>query len=414
MRIRRCNTISGLLFFMLLVSLPAVCQEQHLPAVIDTPIPRSYFGIDVKHETQTWPNDVDFGSWRVIDNSVLWRNVETDRKKWVLYHLNDLVGVSEKHRVSILYPLGFTPKWASARPNEPLQQGGAAEPKDIQDWRDYVQNLATQYKGRIHDWETWNEANDKAFYSGSTPELVTLAQAAYEILKQVDSSNTVVAPSVTYGMQGTPWLDSYLRAGGGKYADVISYHLYVAKPEDEIPLIQKIRGVMAANGVGSKPLWNTETGWFIQNKAGDVPASKSPISSSEAGAYAIRALTLAWDTGVSRYYWYTWDNQPESMLELDGTPKGAAVALAEAVKWLSGAVMKSCDSDASSTWECHITRDRGYNGYIVWNSKGKKDFSIPAAWQAKIEGDMFGNSPALKGPTIEIGVEPIILENQKP
>jgi hypothetical protein len=341
--------------------------------------------------------------------------VEPERKKSVLYHLNDLAGVAEKHHVSILYTLGFTPKWASARPDEKIGGGLAAEPKDMQDWRDYVQSVATQYKGRIHDWELWNEANDKAFYSGTPEQLVKLAQAAYEILKRVDPSNTVTAPSLTYGMQGTSWLESYLRAGGGKYADVIAYHLYVAAPEDELPLIQKIRSVMAANGVGDKPLWNTETGWPIQNKAGDASkAFGAPISSSEGGAFAIRAYTLAWNAGVSRYYWYTWDNQPLSMVEPDGTPKSAAVALAQAVKWLSGAVMTSCDSDASNTWICHITRDRGYNGYIVWNTKGRKDFSIPAAWHAQIERDMFGNSPALKGPTTGIGVEPILLENHAP
>lgn len=413
MRIRWFSINSGFLFFMLLISFSAFSQE-HLPAVIDTPIPRSYFGIHVKHETQTWPTDIDFGGWRIIDNSVLWRELEPERKKWVFYHLNDLAGVAEKHHVSVLYTLGFTPKWASARPNEQLQQGGAAEPKDMQDWRDYVQAVATQYKGRIHDWEIWNEANDRAFYSGSTEQLIKLAQAAYEILKQVDPSNTVIAPSVTYGMQGTSWLDAYLRAGGGKYADVIAYHLYVSRPEDELPLIQKIRSIMAADGVGNKPLWNTETGWFIQNKAGDVPAAKGPISPSEAGAYAIRSYALAWNAGVSRYYWYTWDNQPESMLEPDGTHKSAAVALAQAVKWLYGAVMTNCDADASNTWICHITRDRGYNGYIVWNTKGKKDFSIPPAWHVQIERDMFGNSPALKGPTTGIGAEPIILENQTP
>jgi hypothetical protein len=418
MRIRCCSITSGSLFFTLLVSFSALAQ-QHLPAVIDTPIPHSYFGIHISHENQNWPADVEFGSWRVIGNNVLWRDLEgKGRKQWVFYHLNDLAGVAEKHHVSILYTLGFTPTWASARPDEKIGRGSSAEPRDMQDWRDYVQTIATQYKGRIRDWEVWNEANDKAFYSGSVEQLVKLSQAAYEILKQVDANNTVVSPSLTYGMPGTSWLDSYLRAGGGKYADVIAYHLYVGTPEDEISLIQKIRKVMAANGVGNKPLWNTETGWAIQNKSGDMAQAKAlglnPISSSEAGAYAIRSLVLAWVTGVSRYYWYTWDAQPESMLEPDGTPKGAAVALAQAVKWLSGAVMTSCDSDPSNTWVCHITRDRGYNGYIVWNTKGGKDYSIPAAWHAKIERDMYGNSPALKGLTARISIEPLLFENQTP
>jgi Glycosyl hydrolase catalytic core len=417
MRLKRYSISCGL-FFILLATLLAAGQE-HLPAVIGEPIPRSYFGIHVKHETQTWPTDVAFGDWRLLDNDVLWRDLEgKGRKQWTMYHLNDLVGVAEKHHVEPLYTMGFTPTWASARPNETVGRGSAAEPKDMQDWREYVQSLATQYKGRIHDWEIWNEANDKAFYSGSIEQMVKLAQAAYEILKQVDPNNTVIAPSVTYGLQGTSWLDSYLKAGGGKYADVIAYHLYVKTPEDEVPLIQKIRNVMAANGVENKPLWNTETGWAIENKTGDMSKAKAlgltPISSSEGGAYAIRVLALAWDTGVSRYYWYTWDNQPEAMVEPDGTSKSAGVALAQGVKWLSGAVMTSCDSDSSGTWICHLTRDRGYNGYIVWNTLGRKEFSIPAAWHVQMERDMFNNAPALKGSTVSISGEPILLETRAP
>jgi hypothetical protein len=417
MQIRLGRINSGVLLFTLFMSIAAASQER-IEAVIDTPIPRSYFGIHLKHETQTWPTDIDFGSWRIMNNDVLWRDVEHERKQWVLYHMNDLAGLAEKHHVAVLYTFGFTPAWASARPDEKLGRGSAAEPREMQDWRDYVQTLATQYKGRVHDWEIWNEANDKVFYSGSMDQLIRLSQAAYEILKQTDPNNTVISPSVTYGLQGTSWLDSYLRAGGGKYADVINYHLYVPTPEDEVPLISKIRSVMSANGVSNKPLWNTETGWAIENKTGDMSQAKvlglTPISSSMAGAYAIRALTLAWAAGVSRYYWYTWDSQPESMLEPDGTPKSAAVALAQGVKWLSGAVMKDCDSDTSNTWTCHITRDHGYNGYIVWNSKGRMEFSIPAAWHVRLERDMFGNSPALKGPVAEISVEPVLFENQAP
>ncbi|MGC2273522.1 MAG: endo-1,4-beta-xylanase [Candidatus Sulfotelmatobacter sp.] len=417
MRIRRCSISPGLLLFMLLATFPAFSQE-HLPAVIDTPIPRSYFGVHVSHPKRTWPSGIAFGGWRVINNNVLWLNLEPHgRKQWEFGHLDELVDIAEQHHVAILYTLGYTPAWASARPNE--QPGrSAAEPRDMQDWRDFVQTIATRYKGRIHDWEIWNEANDRAFYSGSTKEMVKLAQAAYEILKQVDSNNIVVSPSLTYGMRGTPWLEHYLRAGGGQYADVIGYHLYIPEPEDMLPVIQRIRSIMAANGVGNKPIWNTETGRVIQNNTGDVTPARAfgltPISSAEAGAYAVRAFTLAWDAGVSRYYWYTWDGQPMSMLERDGTPKGAAVALAQAVKWLSGAVMKSCDSDSSDTWICHITRDAGYNGYIVWNTGGERDFSIPAAWHVRMERDMYGTSPALKGSTTTISTEPVLFENQAP
>ena len=75
--------------------------------------------------------------------------------------------------------------------------------------------------------------------------------------------------------------------GGGQYVDVIGYHFYDAPhpPEDMVPLIQKVEQLMAENGAGNKPLWNTETGW---------PYPKPFPSDDLAAAYLARAYILNW------------------------------------------------------------------------------------------------------------------------
>ena len=96
----------------------------------------------------------------------------------------------------------------------------AAEPRDIEDWRIYVRKVAERYKGRIRNYELWNEVNVKGFYSGSQEKLVELARVAYQTLKEVDPNIVFIAPSVV-GEGHHRWLDEYLAKGGAEYLDVV-------------------------------------------------------------------------------------------------------------------------------------------------------------------------------------------------
>ena len=67
-----------------------------------------------------------------------------EKNKWDLKLLDDYVDKSEETGVSLLLPLGLSPTWASARPEESSaynQPGWAAEPQDLNDWRNYVRTI---------------------------------------------------------------------------------------------------------------------------------------------------------------------------------------------------------------------------------------------------------------------------------
>jgi hypothetical protein len=420
MKNMRCSVIVvELLLAMVLVALPCAAQEYHLHPSAE-PIPATMFGLVVHRAINTtpWP-EVPFSGWRLWDSGVTWWDLEPGRKgNMVFMYLDKMASLAQSHNVQILMNLGMTPAWASARPYESpkYRQGSIAEPKNIQDWRDFVSAVGTRYKGRIHEWEIWNEPNDKAFYTGNIGQLVELSKAADQTLKQIDSSSIVVSPSPTYGLQGTDWLNSYLRAGGGAFADVIGYHFYADSPEAMIPLAEKIKGVMAENGVGDKPLWNTEAGWYIQNKAGTVSKSGgfTPLSPLDAAGYVARAYILNWASGISRFYWYDWDGAVMSLSDDGGkTLKPAGYAYEVIQRWLIGARMTACNSDSSDTWICEITRDGGYNGYIVWNPRGDREFKAPAAWKTQIEREIDDHHGNLSGASsVKIGVRPILFENK--
>jgi len=276
--------------------------------------------------------------------------------------------------------------------------------------------VATRYKGRVHYYEIWNEPNLKAFYTGTVDAMVNLVGIASRELKAVDSSSRVVSPAAT-GDAGTPWLEEFLRKGGGQYVDIIGFHFYVSPqpPEAMIPLIARVRAVMAQYGVGDEPLWNTEAAWPIENHIkGDSAPPPSPraLTDDDASAYVARAYILNWAAGVSRFYWYAWDNKVTGLTEPNGvTPKQAASAYALIEGWLVGAQMTSCAADDRGIWSCHLSRDHGYEGWILWAPNRPTSFQIPAAWAVRRLRDLSGNQRDLTPRSeIEIGALPILVD----
>jgi Cellulase (glycosyl hydrolase family 5) len=385
------------------------------------PIPRSLFGLHIHHLTDTtpWPA-VPFGTWRLWDAYASWPNVEPQKNQWNFSRVDQYVSLAESHGVEVLLPLGLSPTWASARPAErcPYGPGNAAEPARISDWQDYVRQVATRYKGRVHAYEIWNEPNLPDFFSGTPETMLLLAREAYQILKQVDSTVVVVSPSAT-GPPGAEWLDRYLRLGGGGYADVIGFHFYVTPgaPEAMVTLARKVKAVMAENGLAGKPLWNTEAGWFIENRLTAVRPREGSFSRvltlDEASAYVARCYLLNWALGISRFYFYSWDSEVGGLTEEDGkTLKPPSTAYAEIETWLVGARMISCFSDSENTWICELGR-AGYRGWIIWNPGQTIKFNIPQAWPVARARDLAGNRRSLGShPIVSIGPSPLLLESE--
>ncbi len=365
-----------------------------------------------------WP-EIPLGCWRLHDASVAWRNLEQERGKWDFTTLDKYATLGIEHNVDLDLTLGLTPAWASARPNErsAYASGNAAEPRNLDDWRDYVRCVATRYKGRILQYEIWNEPNEKLFFSGTPEQMVELASVAHAVLKEVDPAITVISPSVT-GTYGVPWLDRFLEKGGGAYVDVIGYHFYVRPnpPEAMLDLVVRVKETMVKYGVANKPLWNTETGWLIDNHRTEVKPgtgiSSKVLSNAEASAYVARSYILNWAAGVDRLYWYSWDNKVMGLTEADGkTRKPPAIAYGEVEKWLLGARMTSCTSDVQGTWIAQITRNGDYKGWIVWNPDRSIEFEMPTSWHVTRQRDLSGSvRPCSDVKRTEVGPSPILLE----
>jgi len=375
------------------------------------PIPASFFGMHIHHMVSPngkepltpWPS-IPVPQWRLWDARVTWPDLEPSKGQFKFENLDRSLALAEAHHTDVVLTLGLTPRWASARPQEPsgYAPGYAAEPTNLEDWRTFVRTVATRYKGRIHVYEIWNEPNVKKFWTGNVDQLVALTREASLIIHEIDPQAIVVSPPAT-GFPGIKWLPEFLNKAG-QYVDVIGYHFYLTPkpPEATLQLVDAIKKVMSENGAGDKPLWDTEAGWL-------PPAQVVPDLGA---AYVARSYIVLWADGVQRFYWYAWDNHTSVALQMtdrdNQTLAPAGQAFSTIQQWLVGARMDWCKADANETWQCQLNRN-GKPEWIIWNVDGNSTFSLPKNWNANSITPLVGESHGVSGSSLDISPIPVLV-----
>lgn len=326
---------------------------------------------DPVHFTQA--AETGYGAIRFWDTGVDWANVAPQEALLNFNRINTMLAASEKAHLKVLWTLGNTPRWASARPNEKCAFGFgcAAEPRDIEDWRRYVRTIATTFRGRIECYEPWNEVSfptdpvfkvrgaggaTEEFFTGSVAQMVELARVAYEEIKRADPDACVLSPSFHNSGDAVEKLDQYLSAGGGRYFDVLSEHFYFGDwpAEETVGTNRAVRRILVKHGLGNVPIWNTEVGvQFALNQ------NAFPNLSREERVYALtlRTFLVNASEGVARVYWYAWDNRNFGFVEPDSNADLGVAAAKAAVHQLDHADAIACKS-TQAIWTCSVRAGR--------------------------------------------------------
>lgn len=375
-------------------------------------IPDTFFGMHIqKFDTIPWPS-VPFKSLRLWDGRTRWDSIETSDNVFNFTKFDKAVELAQNNNVEILYTLGLTPRWASARPNESSafnKPGIVSEPANIDHWKRYVRKVAQRYKGKIKYYEIWNEPASKGFYTGDIPTMVMMTKYAYEIIKQTDPDALIVSPPSTASKNGAEWLDNFLKLGGGAYVDVIGFHFYVpGKPEQMPKVIRHVKKILKKHGI-NKPIWNTETGWGRDLKAeNDLHAP-----------FVARSYIINWSEGVEKYYWYAWDERSWVGIFMTGndnkTPTQAAKAYTVVQKWLVDSDLKKCDVDSMENWICSLKDKNDKDAWIIWNPDKKLNYKLPSNWKINYFSTLNGDTSKISlDRNIEISPSPIYLNIEKP
>lgn len=323
------------------------------------PVSSEYFGTHIHRLQGTpvgepgvtrWPS-VQVGQLRLWDSGVAWLDLNPSPGRWDFRRLDFYVEAAEAHQATVLYTLGLTPAWASARPAErcPYGMGCAAEPRDMAVWADYVRSLALRYGNRIAAYELWNEPNfsdlprdrgQPGFYTGSVAQLVEMARVARLTLDQVNPTAQLCTPGFVNGVDR---LEKFLAAGGRHYVQAVCYHFYASHVGRMADEVRQVRAAMARHGVAHLPLWNTETGVEL-HQPGEPPSGLAGQNVEEIAARLAQLMLFGAAAGIDRFYQYAWDNHRSGMFQADGQPRLALSAVDTLAQWLDGATVGPCRS----------------------------------------------------------------------
>jgi polysaccharide biosynthesis protein PslG len=381
-------------------------------------VPQNYFGMMPHHpSTANWPA-VKFSTIRIYDNGAAWSSLNPTPGTYNWGPLDSWLNLAGAHGTDVLYTFGRTPKWAISGTCSGgyAPYGCAQPPASMTDWDDFVRAIATHAAGRIKYWEMWNEPNETAVsWAGGIPTLVTMTQHARAIIKSIDPNAVIVSPgtdkntpTASYCNQvlgvncGSNWTAAYLAAGAKGYVDVIAFHGYTgANPENVIGVIQLQKAAMAASGVASLPLWDTEGSWGMNTQL---------TSLSQRAAFVARKFLIERSSGISRLYWNSWDSATIGTLWSSTSGiQPAGTAYDQVSKWLTGATFTPCAMSSDSTWTCALTRAGGYQGLVIWNSAITKSYIFPPQFQQY--RTLAGVVNPLTGSSVTIDPTPILLEN---
>jgi hypothetical protein len=373
-------------------------------------VPCQAFSLSINNYYNPWPS-ASFCSKRLWDTGAVWKNINPSYGQYNWSWLDKLMLQAAQHGADTVFTFGVVPAWASTDPGLTGcgYGNGACAPPVLSDWRAFVDALSRHSaanraagKGSIGAYELWNEPNASNWWRGTPQQMVTLAQAAYTIIKQNDPHATVISPTAQ-GIYGWRWTQSFF-AAGGHYVDVVGMHGYLprgtSQPENYLTfLLNNTHAVMSAYGLASSPIWDMEANWTADS---NLP------SLSQQAAFLSRSYILRLFSNVQRFYWYSWDNVSNGTLWTStGGLRPAGVAWGQVAGWLVGATLGSCANNGG-IWTCNISRSNGYLGLLVWDQSGTATYKAPSAYQHY--RDIAGGVHRVSG-AITIGQQPFLLEN---
>jgi GH35 family endo-1,4-beta-xylanase len=358
-----------------------------------TVIQDSLFGLHVNGaERGVWPT-INFGSLRLWDNATSWTNIETSKGVFDWTNLDRAVSNANQNGVTdFLMVLSGTPTWATNQRNRislPAPNASGV-PANMADWDDWVRAVATRYKGKITNYQPWNEANLKTFYTGTPAQMADLTKRAHDIIKSIDPSATIVAPSTGLRLNGAlqrfyPKFLKELKTRNWP-VDVWSAHTYpnsLGTTNDRRELANKWIDLLKAAKAPNLPLWDTENNYGLGGPGPDFP--EQDINGTKAANWTAVTYLDALRLGVSRVYLYQWGpyNDLWGIQYNDGAP--GAIAMNTLQKWIVGTTYKGC-KEAKRKVTCKFRTSDGVN-QIVYSETRKKKFKVAKRYKQMCQLD---------------------------
>lgn len=371
----------------------------------------SQFGMHAPQISNGVGPAVSYGSVRLWDSGTAWGQVEKVKGDYWWDGLDRAVGTANTQNVKITMVLGGTPTWAAKdkKAGTYPNKGAASNPKNIQDWRNWVTAVVTRYGDSIDAYQIWNEANLKTFYQGTPKQMAQLTNEAAKIIRTLDPTGKVVAASTTVRLESAykSFFPKYLKElkKVGWPVDVFAIHTYgpsTADPTIRDEYVAQARKDLRKAGAPARPLWDTEVNYGIKGPDAKKHKDKD-ITGTKAAAWVAATYLDSIRLGLDRTYWYFWDTPRDLVgIQMYSGQPGAA-AYQTTYDRVANAWVDCTSGDVNS---CAVDKN-GVKSQVAWkNTKGTATFVVPT--YATRQCDALNNCQAVApGSKVQVGSMPL-------
>jgi hypothetical protein len=296
-----------------------------------------------------------------------WRNIEKNAKnEWEWNEPDIVVNKINTAGLGIIARLDNQPDWARRDKIFPA----SGPPDRMEDWKDYVQQVAERYKGRILAYEIWNEPNISREWGNQKPDAKAYAEMlriSYTEIKKIDPNAVVISAGLSptsevseRAISDVQFLRDMYAAGAKDTFDVLGVHApgFKAPPDMDPAQVasdpqynnndpspenlrrvysfrhaEDMRKIMEENGDQAKQVAVMEMGWTSDTRP-NSPYAWHAVTEDQKAEYLVKAIQYAktnwnwvglmsiiyisspeWTPSDEQYYW--------AITNPDGTPRPA-------------------------------------------------------------------------------------------
>jgi len=301
-----------------------------------------------------------------------WRNIEKTAKNQFEWNEPDIVvDRINKNGLGIIARLDNQPDWARRDKIFPA----SGPPDTMEDWKDFVEQMAERYKGKIQAYEIWNEPNITREWGNVKPDAkayTELLKVSYAAIKKADPNAIVISAGLSpttevsdRAISDTQYLREMYASGVKDNFDMLGIHApgFKAAPDVDPQVVasdpqfnnndpsadalrraysfrhaEDMRKIMEEGGDGAKQIAIMEMGWTSDTRP-NSPYAWHAVSEEQKAEYLVKALQYArtnwsgwvglmsiiyipspeWTPSDEQYYW--------SITNPDGTVRPAYDAI---------------------------------------------------------------------------------------
>ncbi len=336
-----------------------------------------------------------------VRDRLRWRDIQPEPQRFEASTTYDTsADIQVRNGLKVLQVFHDTPPWAVEKGET---RGRYAS--DLRHVYRFGKEMARRFKGRVHAWEPWNEANVSNFGGHTADEMCSYQKAAYLGFKAGDP-DVIVCWNVSTAVPTRLHTRLVLENETWPYFDTYNTHTY-----DWPESYERLWGPVIEASCG-RPIWVTESDrgmhyvtpepWCDLSREGEIRKAEFMAQSYASSLFA----------GAKRHFHFILGHYCEGgkvqfgLLRLDQTPRPSYVAVAALGRFLAGAeCLGKWNLDAephAHVYAFEAEPDGRRHDVLVawaekpgeWSQKGKTtvDWSLPDGIRVERAYDYLGRT----------------------